>query len=577
MTDFDRYSQRATDESRAHKLKSAYWTTKQAMIKKFGRKQDENIVASDSDLDAKLELLKSIQATCRDLARLLTRYQETICFLSQAENEMGRFLKRYSMEDKTQAGKIMSAAGKSLSHSAQQRLQLRTPLDRVLQEVKTFRQRAIADTIGTLKRMESARTEYRGALLWMKNVSEELDPDTYKQLEKFRCVQAQVRKTKSTFDRLKIDSMQKIDLLSASRCNMLSHALVGYQNSMLTFLEKTSGTMVAVAERFKGYQYYEFSVLRELRPESKRLAGVDDVDSTAEDSIQSSDERISDHSSGSGVGYPHTPPGLMDDHHSGGYRSLTTYDLLNLSPPRDGVGPQSRSRNQDVQLTQNEGPTEEELDRRLDEIFQADNFDDTKLEDIGLFGSDTTESLTHCSRELISRSVGGVPEEHRDFLTDLFSTEDNVLPGFSSEFGISSTKNEVQPAGPQTVGASEFKAERKSVFAFNQEPAQPTQSGFSEDDPWSEFQRSASSTLPSHLLDNREDGVVPVFGSTASSSMPQHEAGCSATSSEHPVMQSERSKQQSSSLDSWMRLFSDLGQLGNPDAISKKEGQISDA
>ncbi|TGZ69749.1 hypothetical protein CRM22_003554 [Opisthorchis felineus] len=522
MTDFDRYSQRATDESRAHKLKSAYWTTKQAMIKKFGRKQDENIVASDSDLDAKLELLKSIQATCRDLARLLTRYQETICFLSQAENEMGRFLKRYSMEDKTQAGKIMSAAGKSLSHSAQQRLQLRTPLDRVLQEVKTFRQRAIADTIGTLKRMESARTEYRGALLWMKNVSEELDPDTYKQLEKFRCVQAQVRKTKSTFDRLKIDSMQKIDLLSASRCNMLSHALVGYQNSMLTFLEKTSGTMVAVAERFKGYQYYEFSVLRELRPESKRLAGVDDVDSTAEDSIQS-------------------------------------------------------SRNQDVQLTQNEGPTEEELDRRLDEIFQADNFDDTKLEDIGLFGSDTTESLTHCSRELISRSVGGVPEEHRDFLTDLFSTEDNVLPGFSSEFGISSTKNEVQPAGPQTVGASEFKAERKSVFAFNQEPAQPTQSGFSEDDPWSEFQRSASSTLPSHLLDNREDGVVPVFGSTASSSMPQHEAGCSATSSEHPVMQSERSKQQSSSLDSWMRLFSDLGQLGNPDAISKKEGQISDA
>ncbi|OON17619.1 Arfaptin-like domain protein, partial [Opisthorchis viverrini] len=543
------------------------------MIKKFGRKQDENIVASDSDLDAKLELLKSIQATCRDLARLLTRYQETICFLSQAENEMGRFLKRYSMEDKTQAGKIMSAAGKSLSHSAQQRLQLRTPLDRVFQEVKTFRQRAIADTIGTLKRMEAARTEYRGALLWMKNVSEELDPDTYKQLEKFRCVQAQVRKTKSTFDRLKIDSMQKIDLLSASRCNMLSHALVGYQNSMLTFLEKTSGAMVAVAERFKGYQYYEFSVLKELRPESKRLAGVDDGDNAADDSIQSSDERISDHSSGSGVGYPHTPPGLMGDHHSGGYRSLTTNDLLDSSPPpRDGVGPQSR--NQDMQK---EGPTEEELDRRLDEIFQADNFDDAKLEDIGLFGSDTTETLAHGSRELISRSVGGVPEEHRDFLTDLFSTDDNALPSLASESGISSTKTEAQPTDSQTVGASEFKAEWKSVFAFNSEPAQPTQSGFSEDDPWSEFQRSASSALPSHLLDRREDSAGSMFSSTASSGMPQHEAGSSATPSEQPVMQSERSKQQPSSLDSWMRLFSDLGQLGNPDAISKKEGQISDA
>lgn len=36
--------------------------------------------------------------------------------------------------------------------------------------------------------MEQARTEYRGALLWMKDVSQELDPDTLKQVEKFRKV-----------------------------------------------------------------------------------------------------------------------------------------------------------------------------------------------------------------------------------------------------------------------------------------------------------------------------------------------------------------------------------------------------
>jgi hypothetical protein len=37
------------------------------------------------------------------------------------------------------------------------------------------------------------RTEYRGALLWMKNVSTELDPDTFRQLEKFRKVQVKNR------------------------------------------------------------------------------------------------------------------------------------------------------------------------------------------------------------------------------------------------------------------------------------------------------------------------------------------------------------------------------------------------
>ena len=56
------------------------------------------------------------------------------------------------------------------------------------QEVETFRRRAIADTLLTVTRMEKSRTEYRGALLWMKDVSQELDPDTCKHLDKFRKV-----------------------------------------------------------------------------------------------------------------------------------------------------------------------------------------------------------------------------------------------------------------------------------------------------------------------------------------------------------------------------------------------------
>lgn len=74
-------------------------------------------------------------------------------------------------------------------HLVQCRMALCTPLHRLHQEVETFRRRAIADTFLTVSRMEKARTEYRGALLWMKDVSQELDPDTYKQLEKFRKVE----------------------------------------------------------------------------------------------------------------------------------------------------------------------------------------------------------------------------------------------------------------------------------------------------------------------------------------------------------------------------------------------------
>ena len=56
--------------------------------------------------------------------------------------------------------------------------------------------------------------------------------------------------------------MQKIDLLAASRCNMFSHVLANYQSTLLHFWEKTSRTMTAVSESFKGYQYYEFNMLK---------------------------------------------------------------------------------------------------------------------------------------------------------------------------------------------------------------------------------------------------------------------------------------------------------------------------
>ena len=96
-----------------------------------------------------------------------------------------------------------------------------------------LRSRAIDDTGLTVRKMERTRNDYRGALMWMKNVSTELDPDTYKQLEKFRKVQAHVKAGKAKFDKLKIDVLQKVDLLAAARCNMFSNALIMYQVCVL--------------------------------------------------------------------------------------------------------------------------------------------------------------------------------------------------------------------------------------------------------------------------------------------------------------------------------------------------------
>ncbi|XP_048469713.1 islet cell autoantigen 1 isoform X4 [Rhincodon typus] len=273
---------RNQDSSVVNKMQQRYWKTKQTFIKVTGKKEDEHVVASDADLDSKLEIFHSIQRTCMELLKIIEQYQKRICFLSQEENELGRFLRSQGSQDKTRAGKMMQASGKALCFSSQQRLALRSPLCRLYQEVETFRYRAISDTWLTVNRMEQSRTEYRGALLWMKDVSQELDPDMYKHLEKFRKVQGQVRHAKIHFDKLKNDVCQKVDLLGASRCNLLSHILATYQTTLLHFWEKTSHTMAAIHESFKGYQPYEFAMLKVLQgPVNKLIEQASQEDNDA--------------------------------------------------------------------------------------------------------------------------------------------------------------------------------------------------------------------------------------------------------------------------------------------------------
>ncbi|XP_043266487.1 islet cell autoantigen 1-like protein isoform X2 [Venturia canescens] len=269
------------------KMQHQYWVTKQTLSRKLGKKEDECIVASDAELDAKLELFRSIQESCAFLQRVIDKYQERLCNLAQEENAMGRFLKEAGKQDKTRAGKMMSAVGKSLSYSGQQRLALRAPLVRLYQEVETFRRRAIEDTLQNVQSMEKARTEYRAALSWMKNISQELDPDTSKQLERFRKVQIRVRRDKSTFDNQAFDCLQKVDLLAAARCNMFSHALVLYQSTLLNFTIKSAQAYATIANSFKGYQRYDFMIVKELAETSIRLAKETGDEDGAEDKDKS--------------------------------------------------------------------------------------------------------------------------------------------------------------------------------------------------------------------------------------------------------------------------------------------------
>nr|XP_034970473.1 islet cell autoantigen 1-like protein [Zootoca vivipara] len=252
------------DQSVVSRMQKKYWKTKQVLIKVTGKKEDEHVVASDAELDAKIEVFHNIQVTCTDLLKTIEKYQQRLNDLSEQENELGLFLKLQADQGEAQIDKMTDATGQALCCSSHQRLALCTALSRLGQELATFSRRAVSDTLLTINRMEQARTEYRGALLWMKDASQELDPDTCKQMETFRKVQMQVRNTKAQFDKLKMDVCQKVDLLGASRCNMLSHGLAVYQMTFLHFCEKTVQKMNEINEGFVHLHSYHQNACEKL-------------------------------------------------------------------------------------------------------------------------------------------------------------------------------------------------------------------------------------------------------------------------------------------------------------------------
>ncbi|XP_076459335.1 islet cell autoantigen 1-like isoform X1 [Babylonia areolata] len=573
-SNYDRFVEN-TNTSTLHKMKETYWTTKQAVIKKLGKKEDEHVVASDSELDAKLEVFKAIQQSSMSLLRVIERYQDRLCAVAQEENATGRFLKSHCSHDKTRAGKMMAAVGKSQSFSAQQRLALRVPLVRLYQEVETFRYRAISDTLVTINRMEGARTEYRGALLWMKNVSEELDPDTYKQLEKFRKVQAQVRKTKQRFDKLKLDVMQKVDLLAASRCNMFSHVLANYQSTLLHFWEKTSRTMSAVAESFKGYQYYEFNMLKELTDTSRKLA--EETNSRAElekDTGPASDsELFSDDELLDCDGEKEEPQECKDfagrqlkKRYTNEYHESETDRLLALDDGEDkdkatanGDNEEQSVKSSEVGQNQGGGDFGPFMDFHDDEDAMKELEEELEKAE-KLMGSVKAQAADDQSKQ---------PAGNKDLLTGTQEQDD-------AEKDDLSLLNEILNA-PST-GEDEFTQEWQAVFGAPAMSITPDTVP-AERDP----SRRQAEFMPSSLLDTQLSALSLGEGEEGLGAGGPGGAGGSpqpAAAAPRPKQQQQQqpppSKGQKADMSAWFNLFADLDPLSNPDAVGREKEDMMD-
>lgn len=190
-------------------MQQQYWLRKKAVQRRLGSKEDECIVSSDAELDSKLQIFKAINTTNTKLAKIINTYNERLYFLSQEENDFGRFMCEAGKRSRM-TSRCITRFGKTIQFCGQQMMCIRVPLLRLHHEVTIFKECAVSDTQNTINSMERERTEYRAALEWMKSLCESLDPDTGRGIHKYRTVQNHVRLTKNVFDSIAMDCIQKV-------------------------------------------------------------------------------------------------------------------------------------------------------------------------------------------------------------------------------------------------------------------------------------------------------------------------------------------------------------------------------
>jgi len=80
---YDRWSYEQSapgaNDTAINKLQHKYWVAKKAVARKLGKDEDEHVISSDSELDAKLELFLSIRDTTCGLQRMIEHYQDRLC------------------------------------------------------------------------------------------------------------------------------------------------------------------------------------------------------------------------------------------------------------------------------------------------------------------------------------------------------------------------------------------------------------------------------------------------------------------------------------------------------------------
>jgi len=302
---------------------------------------------------------------------------------------------------------------------------------------------------------------------------------------------------------------------------MYSHVLAAYQKTLLVFWAKTSKTMTAIAESFKGYQYYEFTVIKDLAEPSRLLAEKSSssfIDKTKEENITEIDDKLID------INESNT-------------KQTTSDNIIQKSQQKDESIDPTEPVNALIDIT------DSQLDDQLLELEKLTTIDQT-----------TTTTTTDNNNKTTSNSDDNLV----DLLNSSFAEHDKLFSDLLSP--LPSEINNNNNINPDLYGINEinnFDSAWTAAFGNQQQQQQFPKSAAPNDS-----NTSNNTFLPSSILNQlltSTNKINQPIGSSSTNSKPKPTTGKSTTDKSN-----------------WFNLFAELDPLQNPDAIGKSAGDEFD-
>nr|CAD2161111.1 unnamed protein product [Meloidogyne enterolobii] len=295
---FDRFTEDLFGDSTKLRMKQAFWSAKQLLREKMGKREDEHILAADAELDLNLQQFYQIKESTKRLLDSKCKLHREFSDLSHLEFDIAELFLDCK-DEKKHLQRVMQMTANSFALCAKERQNLLLLIARFYHELNEFYERAVLDCAQSVEAVEKARLDYRGSLLWMKKCSDALDPELRDSngLEDFRAVQNVVKTNKQKFDVLKEDITVKVDTLKKARIKLFDEILNDYKSVLFKFYEKTADEFTACTEEMAGLESYEIDVLKILNDpikvaEEKQKERKEEIEGKYSNWKFSSSERI---------------------------------------------------------------------------------------------------------------------------------------------------------------------------------------------------------------------------------------------------------------------------------------------